>query len=307
MEIERPRFVTREEILAGREQRTASVRFAGLWVAGSLAGLTRTTVAVVGSRVPSDAARTRAHALGQSLARAGAAVISGLALGIDGSAHAGALAGDGPTLGVLGGGHRCFFPRRNRPLAEAMLAAGGAVLSPYPPEEPARPGQFLQRNGVVAALADALVVVEAAERSGALNSASWAAALNLDVMAYPGDVDRPKAAGCNALIRDGATLVRDPQDVLAALGLRLPALAPSPEPAASANLSALDAALLAFVARGPSNLDALVDGTASAPGAVLAALVRLELDGLVERHDGTFAIPIPRGRGEELRRTSAPR
>ncbi|GAC1306011.1 MAG: hypothetical protein NVSMB19_17830 [Vulcanimicrobiaceae bacterium] len=114
---------------------------------------------------------------------AGLCVISGLALGIDGAAHAGALAGNGPTIGVLGGGHRQFFPKRNRELAERMLAADGGVLSPYAPDEPARPGQFLQRNGVVAALADAVVIVEAATRSGALNTARWAAQLGNDVLA----------------------------------------------------------------------------------------------------------------------------
>ena len=94
-----------------------------------------------------------------------------------------------------------------------MIAAGGAVVSPYPPEQPARPHQFLARNGLVAALADGAVVVEAAARSGALNTASWAGDRGIPVMALPGDVDRPKVAGCLALIRDGATLVRDADDV----------------------------------------------------------------------------------------------
>jgi DNA processing protein len=219
MELERARLVSKQDLFATRPHRAEGVKFTGLWVCGSLAGLERPTVAVVGTRTPSEGGRSRAHALAARLAAAGACVISGLALGIDGAAHAGALAGGGPTLGILGGGHAHFFPRRNRALAQAMLALGGAVLSPFPPEEPARPGHFLQRNGVVAALADAVVVVEAAERSGALNTAGWAAAAGIDVLAFPGDVDRPKAAGCNALIRDGATLVRDAADVLAALGL----------------------------------------------------------------------------------------
>lgn len=184
---------------------------------GSLAALERPTVAVVGPRAPSTGGLERAREIATGLSRAGVCVISGLALGIDGSAHAAALAGPTPTIGVLGGGHRCFFPKGNRALADRMLASGGAVLSPYAPDEPARPSQFLQRNGVVAALADAVVVVEAAARSGALNTASWAASLGIDVLALPGDVDRALAAGCNALIRDGATLVRDAGDVLEAL------------------------------------------------------------------------------------------
>jgi DNA processing protein len=294
MDLERPRFAPREEVFTTRRRRADAVRFTGLWVAGSLAGLDRITVAVVGSRAPSEAARRRATDLGRALARAGACVLSGLALGIDGAAHAGSLEGEGPTLGVLGGGHRHFFPSRNRALARAMIASGGAVLSPFGPDEPARPGQFLQRNGVVAALADAVVIVEAAERSGALNTAGWAADLGLDVFAYPGDVDRPKAAGCNALIRDGATLVRDPADILSSLKLALPVPAPPYGVAAPDDgpdgKSPLEASLDRVLARGPADLDALVDRLRAPPGDVLALLVRLEIAGLIERQGGrTYA------------------
>ena len=141
------------------------------------------------------------------LGRAGCCIISGLALGIDAAAHEGALSANAPTVGVLGGGHRHFFPPRNAGLAGRMLAGGGAVLSPFPPDQAAYPGQFLARNGVVAALADAVLVVEAPARSGALNTASWAAG-RVPVLAVPGDVDRKHVAGCLALIRDGATLAR---------------------------------------------------------------------------------------------------
>jgi len=294
MKLADPAFVTRAEVFAARPERAAGQRFSGLWVAGTLAGLQRPTVAIVGTRAPSDAGRSRAHDLGAALARAGICILSGLALGIDGAAHAGALAGAGPTLGILGGGHRHFFPRRNRELAEAMLAAGGAVLSPYPPDEPARPPQFLQRNAVVAALADAVVVVEAAERSGALNTAGWAGALGIDVLAFPGDVDRPKAAGCNALIRDGATLVRHAEDVLGALGIAAQPRLPLPMPQAAGTSGGggdpLAARLLALLADAPRDLDSLTAASAAPAGAVLAALVRLELEGAVERRDGaTFA------------------
>ncbi|GAC1308672.1 MAG: hypothetical protein NVSMB19_22050 [Vulcanimicrobiaceae bacterium] len=188
---------------------------------------------------------------------------------------------------MLGGGHRQFFPKRNRDLAERMLAADGGVLSPYAPDEPARPGQFLQRNGVVAALADAVVIVEAATRSGALNTASWAAQLGIDVLAYPGDVDRPLAAGCNALLRDGATLVRDAADVLEALGI---ACSDARHDAASPGLGSsddpLEAAIFAALRRGPQALDALADLAQVPPGALLATVVRLEIAGRLERRDG---------------------
>jgi DNA processing protein len=171
-----------------------------------------------------------------------------------------------------------------------MLALGGAVLSPYPPDEPARRPHFMQRNGVVAALADALVVVEAAARSGALNTASWAAAAGIDVLAFPGDVDRPKAAGCNALIRDGATLVRDAGDVLAALGLE------SAERLATVRAASpsepLEAAIIAALDSQPCSLDGLVEITGAPVSSLLAALVKLELAGELERGDAlTYSMP----------------
>jgi len=198
-------------------ERLGDAALEGLWVAGSLDGLRAPCVAIVGTRAPSDGGRRRARRLAEELARNGVCVVSGLALGIDGAAHEGALLARAPTVGVLGGGHDHFFPPRHRELAARIAAHGGAVVSPFAPDVIPRPWQFLARNGVIAALADAVVVVEAAARSGALNTAGHAADRGIPVLAFPGDVDRPKAAGCNALIRDGATLVRDAEDVLAAL------------------------------------------------------------------------------------------
>ncbi len=287
MELARPRFEFAEAVFGSRRGRVSKARCAGVWAAGSLVGLDRKTVAVVGARAPSDAARARAQVLGEVLARAGVCVISGLALGIDGAAHLGALAGGTPTIGVLGGGHRRFFPRRNRDLAAAIVEAGGAVLSPFAPDEPARPGQFLQRNGIVAALADAVVVVEAAERSGALNTAGWAADLGVEVLAYPGDVDRPKAAGCNALIRDGATLVRGPDDVLEAIGFARGPGTRAASAAARTPYSPVEQCILERLASGPNAFDAVAAAIAAPVGEVSAALVTLEMAGAIRRESGT--------------------
>jgi DNA processing protein len=213
--------VARAELDALCGERLGGAVLDGLWVAGTLDGLRAPCVAVVGTRAPSDDGRRRARRLAEELARSGVCVVSGLALGIDGAAHEGALAAGAPTIGVLGGGHAHFFPPRHRELATRIVVGGGAVVSPFAPDVVARPWQFLARNAVIAALADAVVVVEAAARSGALNTAGHAADRGIPVLAVPGDVDRPKAAGCNALIRDGATLVRDAEDVLAALPLPL--------------------------------------------------------------------------------------
>jgi DNA processing protein len=228
-----------------------------------------------------------ARRLASSLARAGVCVVSGLALGIDAAAHQGALDAGAPTIGVLGGGHRCFHPRRNVALAERMVAEGGAVVSPFAPDQPARPEQFIQRNAVIAALADAVVVIEAARRSGSLNTAGWAADLGLPVFAFPGDVDRPKVAGCLALIRDGATLARDADDVLEDIGLTRTSLPPHAAPAtAQTKLAPAEAALLARLREGETALDDLAHARPEPLPDLLASLARLETYGLVERRPG---------------------
>lgn len=282
MDVASRRFVSRLELDTVCGQRLAGVRLGGLFVAGSLDGLAAPTVAIVGTRAPSETGRRLARRLAADLGRAGICVVSGLALGIDGAAHEGSLAAGAPTIGVLGGGHDHFFPARNRELAARMIAGGGAVVSPYAPEVPARPYQFLARNGVLAALADALVVVEAAGRSGALNTASWAADRAIPVLAFPGDVERPKVAGCLALIRDGAVLVRDAADVLAELripGARAGTSTPLPDAG-----SALGRSIVDRLAGEPASIDALLED-AGAPGAVLACIGELLSAGIVVEGD----------------------
>jgi DNA processing protein len=282
--VHEPVLVLREAFVAVRPRLAPQLLFDALWVAGDLAGLSQPTVVVVGSRAPSEAGRKLAFETARALAAAGVCVVSGLALGIDAAAHNGALDAGGVTVGVLGGGHACFHPRRNVALAQRMIASGGAVISPFAPHEPAYPSQFLQRNGIVAALGDAVVIVEAAARSGALNTASWASDLSVPVFAFPGDVDRPKVAGCLALLRDGATLVRSADDILGDLGLA-PKHAPARRPRAAAR-DELQQSLLDALTHGERHLDALLhDATAPAPS-VLSALGALEIEGLVERRAG---------------------
>jgi DNA processing protein len=283
------RFLTREELAEAAYGRLTGSALAGLWVAGELSGLAAPTVAVVGTRAPSEDGRRLAHRLATALGAAGVCVISGLALGIDAAAHDGALAAGAPTIGVLGGGHDRFFPPRNAELARRIVAGGGAVLSPYPPEHPAYPWQFLARNGIVAALADGVVVVEAAARSGALNTASWAADRAIPVMAFPGDVGRSKAAGCLALIRDGATLVRDASDVLAQLGIALPAPG-AVEPLPPADPAA--ARILTLLGGGPADADAVVASSDLPPALALARIGDLLAAGaIVSGPDGRFRRP----------------
>lgn len=269
-----------------RDERAVPRIFERLWVAGSLEGLRRPSVAIVGTRAATAYGKALAHRFAAELGAAGCCILSGLALGIDAAAHRGALDAGAPTIGVLGSGHRRFFPLRNRSLAEQMLAGGGAVLSPFPPEQPAYPSQFLERNGVVAALADAVVVIEAPVRSGALNTAGWAAG-RIPVLAVPGDVDRAHAAGCHALIRDGATLARDPRDVLEELGIRPLQPDPSRRRSPEAQVSdPLQRALLRCLRAGERTLDELVNETGESAHRLLAAISVLELAGAVEIRPG---------------------
>lgn len=279
-----PIFLPAGDIQAARSGRPFDAAATGLWCAGRLDGLARPCVAIVGTRAATPLGKRLARTFAADLGAAGCTIVSGLALGIDTAAHEGALDALAPTVAVLGGGHRHFFPPRNRGLAERIIAGGGAVLSPYPPERIAQPWQFLQRNGIVAALADAVLVVEAPARSGALNTAGWAAG-RVPVLAVPGDVDRRHVQGCLSLIRDGAVLARNAGDVLEALGVLVPA-APTQERARELEHEPLLDALRS----GAATLDELVAATGLAPATALARLAVLELEGAVEsRSAGRFA------------------
>ncbi len=287
-----PSFVSAEQIWALRGERARPARLRGLYVSGNLDALAGPTVAIVGSRAASEQGCRIAWRFAAALGQAGICVISGLALGIDSAAHRGSLSVGAATVGILGGGHERFFPKRNVPLAESMLAKGGAVLSPFAPDEPAMPSRFLQRNGVIAALSDAVVVVEAAARSGALNTAAWAASANVPVLAVPGDIDRPKVAGCHALIRDGATLARNVEDILEAIGaLRHPRGKASVQPCLPFPPDSLPAQLTLALADEPQYLEELAAQHTASTADILSALARLSLAGIVrERDDGAYLL-----------------
>jgi DNA processing protein len=284
--MERPVTLHYEQFAALRDPRPVPDAFHELWVCGSVEALRGPAVAIVGTRAATAYGKALAREFAAALVRAGCCIISGLALGIDAAAHTGALEAGGVTIGVLGGGHEEFFPPRNRPLAERMVACGGAVLSPYPPQHPAYPSQFLQRNGVVAALCDAVVVIEAPARSGALNTAGWAAG-RIPVFAVPGDVDRPHVAGCHALIRDGAILARGAQDVIDDLRLAAPEQRAAPQSSTRAvPEDALQAHVLRLLRGGEMMLEEILAAAEEPPHRTLAALSQLEVRGAIEPRPG---------------------
>jgi DNA processing protein len=255
------------------------------------------TVTIVGSRRPSRYGRELATELGAELAAAGFAVVSGMALGIDSAAQAGALRAGGLTIAVLGCGVDLAYPPRSAKLY-AEIVERGLVIGELPPGIEPRRWTFPARNRIMAALAGMTVVVEARERSGSLITAEMAEDLNRDVGAVPGLVGSSPAAGTNGLIREGAHLIRDAQDVLDALvgpgGAtgRLPTVSgPRLEPEL--------AEVLDLVERGAGTSDTLARASSLEPGPLATALVRLELSGYVRcsaegRYERTsLAVPEP--------------
>jgi DNA processing protein len=245
-------------------------------------------VAIVGARRATPHGLEQARALAHGLTAAGLIVVSGMALGADAAAHAGALEAGGPTLAVLAGSPERAYPASKRAL-HRRIAATGAVVSELPPGTQARRWCFPARNRLIAALARVTVVVEAGERSGSLITATLAADLGREVAALPGPVTAPLAAGTNALIADGACLVRGPRDVVELLfGAAAPELCPPP--AAGDDLEPDLRALLDRVGGGADTVAAL---TADGAGidATLAGLAQLELRGRVRRAAGGRYVP----------------
>jgi len=189
-----------------------------LFARGRLELLQRPSVTIVGSRRSTAYGRRTAEALAAQMALRGITVVSGLALGIDGASHRGALEAGGDTIAVLGSGVDLIQPASHRRLGERIVREG-LLLSEFLPGEPARPHHFPRRNRILAALGSAVVVVEAAEKSGALITVEHALDLGRDVYAVPGALDAPQSRGCNTLIRQGAQVITSPGEFARDLGL----------------------------------------------------------------------------------------
>ena len=193
--------------------RTAPGRPLALYVKGDVAALSKPAVAIVGTRRVTPYGADQAAKFAHDLAANGWMILSGLALGVDAEAHRAALDAGGVTVGVLGSGLDQFYPPENRELAREMVRKGGAVVSEFPFGRTPDTQTFPQRNHVVAALAKGVLAIEAPPKSGTLITTGIAADLGRTVMAVPGRVDSRSSAGCLALIRDGARLVRHARDV----------------------------------------------------------------------------------------------
>jgi DNA processing protein len=242
-------------------------------------------LAVVGSRNATPQGLQNAHRFSRAFAEAGVTVVSGLALGIDGAAHEGALAGAAPgllaTVAVVGTGLDRVYPRQHLELAH-RIAERGAIVSEYGLGMPPRSENFPRRNRLIAGLSQGTLVVEAALQSGSLITARLAAEQGKEVFAIPGSIHSPHARGCHALLRQGAKLVESAQDVLEELRM-----APrAPPGAAAAPPEGRPDPLLEAMGYDPISLDALIARTGIAAPQLQATLLELELAGHVARLPG---------------------
>jgi len=301
--VERPRSARFSSFLRGFDERAYAARLAerglrflgrsdpsfppqlraihdppvGLFVRGAAEAelLARPAAAIVGARACSPYGGQVARTLGRELAAAGLVVVSGLARGVDGAGHRGALEADGLTVAVLGCGIDRDYPASHRDLARG-IAERGLIISEYAPGVEPAPWRFPARNRIIAGLAAATIVVEARERSGALITADLALEEGRDVLAVPGEITSSLSKGTNALLRSGATPLTSAADVVELFGLESRAAGPD-APGATSILGLL-----------PATADELARLTRLAPGPLAAALAELEVAGLVVEGEGTY-------------------
>lgn len=262
-----------------------------LYVRGQLLPDDGLAIAVVGSRQPSSYGKTVAQQLSTALVQHGFTVISGLARGIDGLAHQGALAGGGRTIAVLGCGINRIYPPEHRALYERVCEQG-AVISEFPWDTKPDRWNFPRRNRIISGLALGTLVVEASDRSGSLSTARHAVEQGREVFAVPGRIDQPHSRGTHSLIKRGAKLVESIEDILEELSETWHG-APSPaEPlqvsSQPQDLSPEEAQLLALIPQEETHIDTVIHASQLPAHAVASILVTLELRGLVRQAPGKF-------------------
>ncbi len=245
-----------------------------LYVRGNPALLALPAIGVVGSRNATPQGLRNAAQFSSALAKKGLCVISGLALGIDTAAHQGALAGDGPTIAVIGTGADRVYPARNRDLA-LSIAERGAIVSEFPLETPPLAANFPRRNRIISGLSLGVLVVEAAIESGSLITARLAGEQGREVFAIPGSIHSPQARGCHRLIREGGKLVETADDIIEELNWTAPA------PVANAPDVAPEATLLKAIGHDSCSFDELIERCALPANTLQGELLALELAGRI--------------------------
>ncbi len=263
-----------------------------IFIRGTISSSPR--LAIVGARRATPYGKNFAMSLAESLSAIGISVVSGLARGIDTAAHLGSLSGEAPTAGVavLGCGVDYYYPPENGELAQRLLAAGGALISEYGVDTPPRDFFFPERNRIISALSEAVIVVEAELRSGALITARVAAEQGKEVFAVPGSVGSPMSRGTNKLIKDGAGMLTEIGD-LSMLLTRLNLEAPVEKKARKKRaVGEVGTVLHCLDLQAEKHVDTLVDETGIEPGKLRGILSEMELDGLVTALPGGLYVKI---------------
>ncbi len=268
-----------------------------LYLRGDRTLLGREQIGIVGSRNATRAGLEHAHSFAAALGRKGLLVTSGLALGVDGAAHAGALDAGFPTVAVIGNGVDKPYPYRHRILSERIVG-GGVIVSEYPPGTSAKAGHFPRRNRIISGLSRGILVVEAGLKSGSLITARLALEQGREVFAIPGSVHNPLARGCHDLIRQGAKLVETVDDICEELGAwwscqgqeGTPATEPAktPDNPVLAGLDSREIAVLEALGYDPQSTDDLCSVTGLPADQLMQSLLLLELQGLVDSAPGGF-------------------
>ncbi len=261
----------------------------GIFVRGGICTGGQLSVAVVGSRKPTPYGVAVAERLASGLSSAGITVVSGMARGIDTAAHKGALKAGGRTIAVLGCGVDVVYPRENKRIMEE-IASSGAVISEFPPGSEPGAWHFPVRNRIISGLSRAVVVVEAAARSGALITADIALEQGRDVMAVPGNISSPLSCGPNRLIKQGARLVEGVADILDELGIDRLFSGVLETEKSYPRLTGDEDKLMKLLTLEPLALDKLVEESGLATQQVLAALMFLELKGLARQLPGKYYV-----------------
>jgi DNA processing protein len=244
---------------------------------GKLPTERKPTVAIVGTRKPTAYGKDTTYRIAYELVQKGVVIVSGLALGVDALAHRAALEAGGTTIAVLGNGLPTIYPSSHRELARNIVAHHGLIMSEYDEDMPALPHQFLERNRIVSGLADAIIITEAAARSGTLNTAMHAMEQGKDVFVVPGNITSPMSLGCNSLLRQGAIPLLHSDDVLEAIAPRLLA----PQNKLALGNTPTEVAVIEFLQAGGRDGDAMQQAIGTSATELSNALTMLEIAGTI--------------------------
>lgn len=258
-----------------------------LFYRGDLTVLDKPCIALVGARKATEYGKSAARKLAAELVRAGTVVVSGMARGIDSCAHIGALQADGTTVAVLGCGPDVCYPPENLQLRERIVRSG-VILSEFPPGTQPKPQHFPMRNRIISGLSLATVVVEAAEKSGALITADCALEQGRDVFAVPGSIHSPLSRGCHRLLKDGAAMAEQAADILQCLGLAEVQVDDVPGP----GLTPLQSRILAAMEFEPVHFDEIAGRCQVKAPELAAALVEFELAALIKKLPGNYFLRV---------------